>query len=199
MTQAYSATGQIAKSEASQNGYRLSETDTFSWVHQRITEFFRGLKPHKTWWLISDVLGLKEHAAKHRASNHRDYSIEELMVLLHSDSGAEILELLMADAEPEWWRALRINLNLSKALAAQAEWQQTVLSLDSAPMDQPTRRKIKKVINADRAFNTARAEKEIAAGFLHQNLDRAVDRGLVATAAKTKISAAGMRGGGRGR
>lgn len=199
MPRAYPASGHIDKSGVSENGYGISETDTFSWIHGALTDFFTGLKPKKTWTLIADVLGLKEHAAKHRAGNQRDYSIEELMVLLHSESGDEIFEMLMADAEPAWWRALRVNLNLSKALAAQAQWQQTVLSLDTTPLDQSSRRKVKKVINADRAFNAVRAEKEVAAGFLHQNIDRAVDRGVVAASVKTKIPAAGMRAGGRGR
>ncbi|MGM5033506.1 hypothetical protein [Tardiphaga sp. 803_E3_N1_3] len=193
MQQAYATSGQIAKSGATRNGYDLSETDTGPSIHQQITAFFKSLQPLKTWGLIADALGLREHAAKHRAANHRDYSIEELQVLLHSDSGAEILEMLMADAEPEWWRALKINLNLSKALAAQAQWQQTVMSLDATPIDRPTRRKLKKVINADRAFNAARAQKEVAAGLLHQNVNRPVDRVMAATAGKAKIPAAGMR------
>lgn len=196
MSKAYALTGRTSKSGPTRNGYGLSETDTFSWIHGALTDFFSSLKPQKTWSLISDVLGLKEHAAKHRAANHRDYSIEELMVLLHSESGDEILEMLMADAEPDWWRALKVNLNLSRAVAAQAQWQQTILSLDTAPLDQSSRRKIKKVVNADRAFNKARAEKELAAGLLHQNNDRAV-AGTLAQA-PGKASGGTNRGGRRG-
>ncbi len=196
MTQAFAGTGRNAKNGVSGNGYELSETDTFSWIHGALTDFFIALKPQKTWSLIADVLCLKEHAAKHRAANHRDYSIEELMVLLHSEHGDEILETLMADAEPAWWRALKVNLNLSKALAAQAQWQQTVMSLDAAPLDQSSRKKIKRVMNADRAFSRARDEKTTAVGVLHQDRDRAM---AGAMAAKAKIPAAGMRAGGRGR
>lgn len=194
MTQAYSANGQIGKNGVSGNGYALSEMDTGPSIHEQITEWFKGLQPLKTWTLIADALGLKEHAAKHRAANHRDYSVEELRVLLHSESGDEILEMLMADAEPAWWRALKINLNLSKALAAQAQWQQTVMSLDAAPLDQSSRKKIKKAINADRAFSRAREEKTTAVGVLHQNGHGTVAGAMAASAVKVKIPAAGMRG-----
>ncbi len=198
MTQAFAATGQNAKNGVGGNGYEISETDTFSWIHGAITNFFVSLKPQKTWSLIADVLGLKEHAAKHRAANHRDYSIEELMVLLHSENGDEILTMLMDEAEPAWWRALKVNLNLSKALAAQAQWQQTVMSLDAAPLDQSSRKKIKRVMNADRAFSRARDEKTTAVGILHQNRDRTVAGPVAAAAVKGKIQAAGMqRAGGR--
>lgn len=186
-----------ANSGQSANGYILSETDAGSSIHEQVTEWFKSLQPLKTWALIADALGLKEHAAKHRAANHRDYSVEEIRVLLHSDSGDEILQMLMADAEPAWWRALRINLNLSKAVAAQAQWTQSVMALDAAPLDQSTRRKMKKVIDADRAFNRARAQKELAAGLLHQDADRAKDRVVAGAATKTKIPSAGMRAGGR--
>lgn len=197
MREAYAASSQSTKSAPIQNGYGLSETDTRCSIHQRVTDWFKDLQPLKTWALIADALGLKEHAAKHRAACHRGYSVEEIMLLLHSENGDEIFEMLMADAEPAWWRALRINLNLSKAVAAQAQWTQQVMSLDAAPMDQPARRKLQKVINADRAFNRARAEKELAAGLLHQNQTRAVVGAMAPTMAKTKAIAGGR--GGRSR
>jgi hypothetical protein len=191
MSQTYAATGKTAKSGPSQNGYGLSETDTFSWIHGALTDFFVSIKPQKTWSLIADVLGLKEHAAKHRAANHRDYTIEELMVLLRSESGDEILETLMADSEPAWWKALKINLQVSKALAAQAQWQQSVLALDHAPIDQPTRRKLQKVNNADRSLAASCAAQTTAAGVLHQNRDRSL-AGAVASS-KAQTSRAGAR------
>lgn len=197
MREAYAASSQTSKSAPTQNGYGLSETDTGLSIHQRVTDWFKALQPLKTWALIADVLGLKEHAAKHRAACHRDYTVEEIILLLHSESGDEIFEMLMADAEPAWWRALRINLNLSRAVAAQAQWTQQVMSLDAAPMDQPARRKLQKVINADRAFNRARAEKELSAGLLHQNKGRAVAGAVAPTMEKTK--AVSIIRGGRGR
>ncbi len=199
MREAYASTGQASKSGPSGNGYDLSETDTGPSIHEQVTNWFKSLQPLKTWGLIAEVLGLKEHAAKHRAANHRGYSVEEIRILLHSDEGDQILEMLMAEAEPAWWRALRINLNLSKAVAAQAQWTQSVMALDAAPMDRPTRSKMKKVIDADRAFNRARTQKELAAGLLHQDADRAKDRVLVGTSTTGKMHAAGMRAGGRGR
>lgn len=174
MPQAYPPNGSITKLGPIQNGYGLSVSDTVFTIHEAITAIFSRLQPHKTWALIAKTLHLKEHAARHRAANHRDYTIEELQLLLQGENGAEILHLLMRGAEPAWWKALRTSLALSQARVAQAEWQQAVMALDNAPIDAPTRRKLKKVRHADRDFTATRAGQELAAGVLHQNLVRAV-------------------------
>lgn len=193
MREAYAVTGRMTKSAAIQNGCSISVSDTISSIHEQITEIFQRAQPLKTWALIAETLGLKEHAAKHRAANHRDYSVEELQILLQGDGGAEVLELLMAEATPKWWVALHASLKLSQARVAQAEWQQTILSLDNAPLDPPTRRKLKKVHNADRAINAVRAAKELATGFLHQN----VSRPLAGAVAEARGKAEGGKVGAR--
>jgi len=197
MRQAYATTDQNGKSPPLQNGSELSVTDTFQFIHGAVTNIFKRIQPNKTWALIADTLGLGEHAAKHRAANHRDYSVEEIMVLLHQENGDEILELLMADAMPKWWQGLQASLTLSKAYAAQAAWHQSVMALDKQSMDAPTRRQFKKVRNADRKLTAARAAQELATGLLLQNQDRSLAGPVAAPAVKAKIPAAGMRAGGR--
>lgn len=168
-------------------------------LHEAVTAFFIRLRPLKTWGLIQETLGLKEHAAKHRAANHRDYSAEEIRVLLQSDRGDEILEIIMADAEPAWWKGLKLNLEASRALAAQAQWQQTFLSLDNTPIDQPTRRKLKKVADADRAHSASVNATTVSAGLLHQDRARAVAGAVAETARKAQAAGTGRAAGGRGR
>ena len=201
MTQAYPSTTQIAKSVPRKIGCEISKIATFPAIHHAITAFFERIQPKKTWALIAETLSLKEHTAKHRAANHTSYSVEELQTLLHGEDGAEVLDLLMRSASPipQWWSEYLDTRKLTRARVLQAEAQQLVMSLDNSPMEQPTRRKIKRFTDADRNLSAARAEKELAVGLLHQNEDRAPDRVVAAAAAKTKIAAAGMRAGGRGR
>jgi hypothetical protein len=197
MAPAYSPTSTMGKSGPIQNGYGLSETDKVLTLHEEITAFFGRLRPTKTWGLIQEALGLKEHAARHRAACHRAYTPEEIRALLQSDRGDEILEIMMADAEPAWWKGLRLNLEASRALAAQAQWQQTFLSLDNTPIDQPTRRKLKKVADADRVHTASVAATTVSAGLLHQDRSRAL-AGAMAPA-KAQAASTGRTAGGRGR
>lgn len=172
-----------------------TETCTVSRLQQAISELIYDQNPKKTWAFVADLFGLKERAAKHRLANNSSYTIEELQVLFQSENGAAYLDAMMADAEPTWWKAVRSSIALSEARVLQAEAQQRVLSLDSAPLEQPTRRKIKRFVDADRNLNATRAEKELATGFLHQNAARALD----SVVAETKAAPAKRAYAGRGR
>lgn len=206
MRRAYAGHPGISKSEPIQNGYGLSVLDQVSTIHQAITEFFVQLQPLKTWGLIQKTLGLKEHAAKHRAANHRDYSVEELQMLLHGDNGDQILDLLMKTANPVplWWQEHQATRTLTYARGLQAASRQLALSIDNAPMEQPTRRKLRKFIDADRTISAARSEAEATVGLRYQNPDRSLDpdigrvapassRALAATAGKTGLGRVSAR------
>ena len=190
MSQSYSATCQIAKSGPLRNCYEISNTATFPSIHKAITALFESLKPKKTWALIAETLDLKEHTAKHRAANHTNYSVEEIQVLLQGDNGEEVLNLLMADAMPDWWRELRKTLELTRIRGEQAQLQQRALAIDNTPMARQDRRKMKRFIDADRTLSATRAEQETAAGLLLQNRNSVV-AGAVAEAGR-KIQAAGV-------
>jgi hypothetical protein len=199
MTQAFAGTGRNAKNTPIQNGYDFDASCSVSNVHAAVTAIFIRLQPRKTWALIAETLRIGEHTAKHRAANHRDYTVEEIRLLLQSENGQEVLDILMADAEPRWWRDIRKTIELTRIRAEQAQLQQRAMALDNAPMARQDRRKMKRVIDADRNLSAARAEQETALGILLQNGNGAVVSPMAATAVKAKIPAAGMRAGGRGR
>lgn len=156
-----------------------TKTCTVSRLQEAITELLYEQNPKKTWALVADLFGLKERAAKNRLSNTASYTIEELQLLFQGDNGAAYLDAMMADAEPAWWKAVRASIALSEARVLQDVARQRVLALDNAPLEQPIRRKIKRFADADRALNSARAEKELATGFLHQDAARALDTRIV--------------------
>jgi hypothetical protein len=172
-----------------------TKTCTVSRLQEAISELIYDHNPKKTWAFVADLFDLKERAAKHRLSNNSSYTIEELQLLFQGENGRAYLDAMMDGAEPAWWKAVRASIALSEARVLQAEAQQKVLSLDNAPLEQPTRRKIKRFVDADRNLNAARAEKELATGLLHQNAARAVDSRV----AETKAAPAKRAYAGRGR
>lgn len=179
MTTASVTAGALSNSGGAKICTVRKKTCTVSRIQQAISDLVYEQNPKKTWAFIADLFNLQERTAKNRLSNTASYSVEELQLLFQGDHGEAYLKAMMADAEPPWWKALRASIALSEARVLQAEAQQRVLSLDNAPLEQPIRRKIKRFADADRSLNKARAEKELAAGLLHQDAARALDSRVV--------------------
>lgn len=191
MHEAYAASSVTANRRGGGSCTTFSETCTIS---HRISALYRSLYPHKTWSVVAGLLGLSERAAKYRMSATRPYTIDELQTLLQSDAGYKILELLMADAKPRWWSMITETMVLARARHHQELARQEVLRLESAPLEVPTRRKAKRIANADRQLNSTRARQETALGFLLADGHRSVSGALAQ--AETKVTAGR---GGRGR
>jgi hypothetical protein len=83
-----------------------------SQVQAAITSLIKQKRPYgtKAWELISALTGLGERSAKLRLSNTSSYSIEEVQALIRSDDGLDFLQVIMADAKPEWWKPVRRTL-----------------------------------------------------------------------------------------
>jgi alkylated DNA nucleotide flippase Atl1 len=120
----------------------------------------------------------------------RPYDIAELRTLLQSEDGGEILELLMEDSTPSWWRQLRKEIALCKARAHQERARQEVMRLDQEPLEIRSRRQVKRFSDADRRLHADLAEKETAVGLLRQDADRSVDRAMAQAKAPLQIKGA---------
>jgi hypothetical protein len=197
MPRAYSATAAAANSGGAETCTGFPEKCTVSQLQIAVTKFIKDHQPKKTWTFVADLFGLRERSAKHRLANSVAYTAEEIQLLLHGDNGREVLDLLMADAKPDWWKEWCKTWELTAIRCEQAKLQQRALSLDNTTMDLPSRRKLKRFIDADRNLSATRAEKETLVGAMDSYRDRAVAGAVVATAGKTKIPAAGMRAGAR--
>lgn len=141
-------------------------------------------EPRKTWGFLCDLLfrtkriEMTERVAKHRLAETRDYSVEELRALLQSDHGFELLELLMEDAKPRWWSMIEQVVALARARHHQELARQQVLSLESAPLEIPARRKAKRIVDADRKLTSSRSQQETTLGFLLADAGRPVHRAV---------------------
>jgi hypothetical protein len=148
-------------------------------LHAAITELLKIKHPRKTWAFLSDLLGVSERVAKHRLSNARSYTIEELQRLLQSEDGFEILQTLMDEAQPKWWWWARRVIATAERRRQAAELDQEILLLEtSRPPEVNGRRRIKGDLDARTTLNRKFAETETALGVLRADLDRVTDRSM---------------------
>jgi hypothetical protein len=118
-----------------------------------------------------------ERVAKHRLAGSREYTIEELQALmLQSENGFEILQVLMAQAEPKWWWWAKRVIATAERRRQAAELDQEILQLEtSRPPDVSGRRRIKGDLDARTTLGNAFARKETALGFLRPDCNRVAD------------------------
>lgn len=162
-------------------------------LHEAITDLFKARQPLKTWGFLANLIDCTERVAKHRLSNARSYTIEELQLMLQSEDGFEVLQILMDGAQPKWWWwAQRVIATAARRRQA-AELDQEILLLEtSRPADVSGRRRIKGDLDAQTIQNRKFAQTETALGFLHQDVVRGEDRSLAsAKAAPAKRAYAG--------
>lgn len=182
MTTASIDTRDFANSLGAKTGIDFSDLGTGMSVSGAVNLLLKAIEPRKTWALLGDLvfrtkrIEMTERVAKHRLAETRDYSVEELRALLQSDHGYELLELLMEQSKPRWWAMVRQTMALARARHHQELARQQVLSLESAPLEIPTRRKAKRIVDADRKLNSSRSQQETALGFLLADSGRPVHR-----------------------
>lgn len=175
---------------------RGAETCTESAVTCTISDLIRSKYPSKTWAFLSNLLGLSERAAKHRLAATRPYTIAELQIMLRSEDGFEVLQLLMDGSQPKWWWWAKRVIATADRRRQAAELDQEIMLLEtSRPADVSGRRRIKGDLDAQTISNRKFAQAETALGFLHQDVVRGEDRAV----APPKAAPAKRAYAGRGR
>ncbi|WP_458760521.1 hypothetical protein ACSVBT_06935 [Afipia sp. TerB] len=173
-----------AKSGGAETGIDFSVLGIGLSVNSAANLLLKAKEPRKTWGFLCDLvfrakrIEMTERVAKHRLAETRDYSGEELRALLQSDHGYEFLQLLMEDAKPRWWSMVEQAMALARARHHQEMARQEVLSLESAPLEIPARRKAKRIVDADRKLTSSRSQQETALGFLLADTGRPLHRAV---------------------
>lgn len=183
MSEAYSAISATTNLGGAKVGIKNPVLGTVSLLHTGLTDLFKTQHPRKTWAFLSDLLDVSERVAKHRLSNARSYTIEELQVMLQSENGLDVLNVLMAGAEPRWWWWAKRVMAIAARRRAAAEIDQEILTLETSPMaDARSRRRLKEDQHASQNVGTRLARAETALGFLAPVKDRPVAGPVVHTA-----------------
>jgi hypothetical protein len=172
-------------------GSKNPNLGTVSPLNEAITNLMKMRYPRKTWGFLANLINSTERVAKHRLSNARSYTIDELQMMLQSEDGFEVLQVLMDGSKPKWWWWAQRVIATAERRRQSAELDQEILLLEtSRPPDVHGRRRIKGDLDARTIQNKKFAQAETALGFLRPDADSSADR----TVAQAKAHA---RGGGR--
>jgi hypothetical protein len=186
--------GNAAKIEGAEPGSKNPNSGSVSALHETITDYMKMRFPRKTWGFLANLIGSTERVAKHRLSNARSYTIDELQMMLQSEDGFEVLQILMEGSKPKWWWWAQRVIATAERRRQAAELDQEILLLEtSRPPDVHGRRRIKGDLDARTIQNKKFAEAETALGFLHQDAARAPDRAV----AQAKVAPRAYAGRGR--
>ena len=117
----------------------VTRNDQNGALQKAIALAFREIFPRKTWLEIAEWFGLSERGAKHRLAGSREFTAEELALMLRSEHGLTFLSAIMADATPRWWVAL----------------SQQVAIKDARRYEAAARRKLKEAIDAEADLSNA--------------------------------------------
>ena len=90
----------------------------------------RILWPSKTALEIAIRTGVSERMAHYWLSEKYDIPADALAALLRTDAGLSILEQIMGDARPKWWRRIKRSAQLATLRAAQAEQEKLIAQIE---------------------------------------------------------------------
>jgi hypothetical protein len=107
-------------------GIKCTQSGT---IQSAINAALRKKFAKKTWTYVSFLIGEKERATKHRLAGTREYNLLNIVKLLRSDIGFQILKALMGDEKkwPAWFKICVIQIREAKI---QTDFSQMQLSLD---------------------------------------------------------------------
>lgn len=91
--------------------------------------------PLKTVANYAATVGIPERTARYHLSNTFRISGPELATLLRSEHGLHILEEIMGDAQPRWWRGFRRQKSISVLRAQQASNEKLLRALEEQAAD----------------------------------------------------------------
>jgi hypothetical protein len=117
----------------------VTRSDQSGALQNAIALAFREVFPRKTWLEIAEWFGLSERGAKHRLAGSREFTADELALMLRSEHGLTFLSAVMADATPRWWVAFK----------------QQVAMKDARRLEAAARRKLQEAIDAEADLSAA--------------------------------------------
>lgn len=90
-------------------------------VSDAVARVARAIWPNKTAAELAFRSKTSQRACEYWLARQTDLSADALAELLRSDAGLEILEAVIGDAKPKWWRQFAKTIELSRLRKAQAE------------------------------------------------------------------------------
>lgn len=95
----------------------------------------RSLWPRKTAAELSMRTGTQMRGCEYWLARRSGMSAESLAALLRSDEGLQILEAIIGDARPVWWRAFKRSIRRSELRRQQTELAKAIEANEQAELD----------------------------------------------------------------
>lgn len=93
------------------------------------------LWPRKTAAELSVRTGIKQRACEYWMERKSGMSAESLARLLRTDDGFQILEAIIGDAKPVWWRAFKRQVRRAELRRQQAALAKEIEENEQAELD----------------------------------------------------------------
>lgn len=90
----------------------------------------RSLWPTKTALELARHTEASERLCRYWLANRYSLSADDLAALLRTDHGLSVLEAVMGDARPKWWRRFKRASSLAALRQEQAEHQKKIEQLE---------------------------------------------------------------------
>lgn len=122
-------TATLATFQKSANGggeSPFSRNESALQINSLVMRAARILWPRKTALEISIRTGVSERMAHYWLSEKYDIPADALAALLRTDAGLSILEQIMGDARPVWWRRIKRSAKLAELRQAHADQQRLI-------------------------------------------------------------------------
>jgi hypothetical protein len=113
--------GTRAPSNRAVRSKRTDVRDAHWWA-----SLFRRIWPDRTASELATRTGVSPRAAEYWLSRRSGVSADALAALLRSEEGFEILEALLGDARPAWWRSFKRHVEIAE-LRRRQEQQRALL------------------------------------------------------------------------
>lgn len=95
-----------------------------------IVPLFRSLWPNKTDAELASRIGVSDRWCRQILAEKAKLSSEALAALLRTEDGLAVLEALMADAKPKWWRKFKRQMAFAEVRRLQDETRKRLDALE---------------------------------------------------------------------
>lgn len=93
------------------------------------------LWPRKTAAELSVRTGIKQRACEYWMERKSGMSAESLALLLRTDEGFQILEAIIGDAKPVWWKAFKKSVRRSELRRKQVELAKELEAIEQGELE----------------------------------------------------------------
>lgn len=100
-----------------------------------IVRVARALWPSKTEMELAVRTGASPRMCRYWLAQRYDLSADHLAALLRSDDGLKILEAIMGDAKPVWWKRFRRTVGMANLRAAIEQQRKALEHLENEAAD----------------------------------------------------------------